>query len=99
MSAGFGARVAIAEERYFGGTCVNVGCVPKKLFVYGSQFSEELQDASAYGWTVNNTGFDWSTLRDNKTKEIKRLNNIYFNLLTAAGVEQSPAARFAYGSC
>lgn len=87
MSAGFGARVAIAEERYFGGTCVNVGCVPKKLFVYGSQFSEELQDASAYGWTVNNTGFDWSTLRDNKTKEIKRLNNIYFNLLTAAGVE------------
>lgn len=87
MSAGFGARVAIAEERYFGGTCVNVGCVPKKLFVYGSQFSEEFQDASAYGWAVNNTGFDWSTLRDNKTKEIKRLNNIYANLLTAAGVE------------
>lgn len=87
MSAGFGARVAIAEERYFGGTCVNVGCVPKKLFVYGSQFSEEFQDASAYGWLVNNTGFDWSTLRDNKTKEIKRLNNIYVNLLTAAGVE------------
>jgi len=87
MSAGFGARVAIAEERYFGGTCVNVGCVPKKLFVYGSQFSEEFQDASAYGWSVNNAGFDWSTLRDNKTKEIKRLNNIYVNLLNAAGVE------------
>lgn len=87
MSAGFGARVAIAEERYFGGTCVNVGCVPKKLFVYGSQFFEEFQNASVYGWSVNNTGFDWATLRDNKTKEIKRLNNIYVNLLTAAGVE------------
>lgn len=87
MSAGFGARVAIAEERYFGGTCVNVGCVPKKLFVYGSQFSEESQDASAFGWSVNNTGFNWSTLRDNKTKEIKRLNNIYVDLLTAAGVD------------
>ena len=87
MSAGLGARVAIAEERYFGGTCVNVGCVPKKLFVYSSQFSEEFQDASAYGWSVNNAGFDWSRLRDNKTKEIKRLNNIYVNLLTAAGVE------------
>lgn len=87
MSAGFGARVAIAEERYFGGTCVNVGCVPKKLFVYSSQFSEEFQDASAFGWSVNNTGFDWPTLRDNKTKEIKRLNSIYVNLLTTAGVE------------
>jgi glutathione reductase (NADPH) len=87
MSAGHGARVAIAESTYLGGTCVNVGCVPKKLFVYGSHFHEDFDDASAYGWTVAPAQFDWPTLRDNKSVEIQRLNGIYENMLNAAGVD------------
>ena len=87
VSASLGARVAIAEERYLGGTCVNVGCVPKKLFVYGSHFSEDFADSRKYGWSVEKPKFDWSTLRDNKTSEIQRLNNIYENLLRNADVE------------
>ncbi|MYA16946.1 MAG: glutathione-disulfide reductase [Gammaproteobacteria bacterium] len=87
MAAGLGARVAIAEERYLGGTCVNVGCVPKKLFVYGSHFAEDLDDARSYGWHAGDAGFDWPTLRDNKTREIQRLNGVYHALLDDAGVE------------
>lgn len=86
MSAGHGARVAVAEDTYLGGTCVNVGCVPKKLFVYGSHFAEEFEDAAAYGWTARHEPFDWPRLRDNKTREIERLNGIYRNLLENAGV-------------
>ena len=86
MSAAQGARVAVAESTYLGGTCVNVGCVPKKLFVYGSHFLEDFEDASAYGWTVHADGFHWPTLRDNKTAEIERLNGIYRTLLANAGV-------------
>lgn len=87
MAAEFGAKVGIAEEKHLGGTCVNVGCVPKKLFVYGSHFAEEFADAAAYGWSVKGTEFQWSLLRDNKTKEISRLNGIYEDLLTKSGVE------------
>ena len=87
MSAAYGARVAVAESTYLGGTCVNVGCVPKKLFVYGSHFHEEFEDAAAYGWTVRADKFDWPTLRDNKSAEIERLNGIYRNLLANAGVD------------
>ena len=87
MAAGFGARVAVAEERYLGGTCVNVGCVPKKLFVYGSHFAEDFDDARSYGWHAGKAGFDWPTLRDNKTREIERLNGVYHDLLNGAGVE------------
>ncbi|MDE0193746.1 MAG: glutathione-disulfide reductase [Gammaproteobacteria bacterium] len=87
VAAGFGARVAIAEERYLGGTCVNVGCVPKKLFVYGAHFAEDFDDAGAYGWDVGGADFHWPTLRDNKTREIERLNGIYHGLLDGAGVE------------
>ncbi len=87
MSARYGARVAIAESRYLGGTCVNVGCVPKKLFVYGSHYSEDFEDARRYGWTTATAKFDWPTLRDNKTREIERLNGVYRNLLDGAGVE------------
>ena len=95
MAADHGARVGIAEEKHLGGTCVNVGCVPKKLFVYGSHFAEEFADAMAYGWSIANTGFKWSVLRDNKTKEITRLNGIYENLLTKSDVEIfSSRARF-----
>ncbi len=87
MAASYGARVAVAESTYLGGTCVNVGCVPKKLFVYGSHFHEDFDDAAAYGWQVRAEGFDWPTLRDNKTAEIERLNGIYGNLLGGAGVD------------
>ncbi len=87
MSAAYGARVAIAEERYLGGTCVNVGCVPKKLFVYGAHFAEDFEDAAGFGWHGAAPGFDWPVLRDNKTREIERLNGIYRSLLTGPGVE------------
>jgi glutathione reductase (NADPH) len=86
MSAAQGARVAVAESTYLGGTCVNVGCVPKKLFVYGSHFHEDFEDAQAYGWTAHADGFHWPTLRDNKTSEIERLNGIYRTMLANAGV-------------
>ena len=87
FAASFGAKVAAAEDRYMGGTCVNVGCIPKKLFVYASHFAHDLEDAAAYGWTVGETTFDWPTLRDNKDKEITRLNGIYENMLGNAGVD------------
>ena len=58
MSASYGAKVAVAESMFLGGTCVNVGCVPKKLFVYGSHFHEEFQDAKNYGWDVPSSSFD-----------------------------------------
>jgi glutathione reductase (NADPH) len=87
LSASFGARVAIAEERHLGGTCVNVGCIPKKLFVYASAFQEEMHEASAgYGWTIGEARFDWSTLVANKDREIARLNGVYGRLLDDAGV-------------
>ncbi|MEZ4293093.1 MAG: glutathione-disulfide reductase [Myxococcota bacterium] len=81
----------MAEDRDLGGTCVNVGCVPKKLFVYASHFRDELADMTAgYGWSVEGVGFDWPTLRDNKTREIERLNGIYAGLLEDAGVTHVP---------
>lgn len=86
MSAGYGARVAVAEERYLGGTCVNVGCIPKKLLVYGSHFADDFEDAHGFGWTVGETRFDWPTLIRNKDAEIERLNRIYRSLLERAGV-------------
>lgn len=87
MAASYGARVAVAEERYYGGTCVNVGCVPKKLFVYASHFSEDFRDATGYGWSVGQTNFDWQTLIANKNAEIERLNDIYERLLDMASVK------------
>jgi len=87
MSAQYGAKVIVAEEQYLGGTCVNVGCVPKKLFVYASAFAEEFRTAAGFGWTLPPQSFDWPTLRDNKTREIERLNGIYRNLLKQSGVE------------
>lgn len=87
MAAGFGARVAVAEDRYLGGTCVNVGCVPKKLYVYAAEFGKAFKDARNFGWNVGNGGapaFDWATLRDNKKAEISRLNAIYGDLLAGA---------------
>ena len=87
MAAGHGASVAIVEDLYFGGTCVNVGCVPKKLYVYASQFSESFSGAAGFGWQLGaQPTFDWPTLVGNKTKEISRLQNVYDNLLQKSGV-------------
>lgn len=86
FAAGFGARVAVAESRYLGGTCVNVGCVPKKMLVYGAHFSEDFEQAQGYGWNLGEAGFDWPTLIANKNREIQRLNGIYRNLLVNSGV-------------
>jgi glutathione reductase (NADPH) len=85
MAASFGAKVAVAEERYLGGTCVNVGCVPKKLFSYAAHFSADFADAAGFGWQVGEAHFDWPTLLVNKNREIERLNGIYERLLTNAG--------------
>ncbi|MCS3468800.1 glutathione reductase (NADPH) [Pseudomonas sp. JUb42] len=86
FAAGFGARVAVVESRYLGGTCVNVGCVPKKLLVYGAHFAEEFEQAKSFGWTPGEAEFDWATLIANKNQEIERLNGIYRNLLVNSGV-------------
>jgi glutathione reductase (NADPH) len=88
LAASFGARVAVAEERFLGGTCVNVGCIPKKLLVYASAFRDELAEAEeGYGWSLDGVGFDWSRLIANKNREIARLNGVYQSLLDGAGVE------------
>ncbi len=84
MAASFGARVAIAEDRYMGGTCVNVGCVPKKLYVYASEFGKAFEDAQGFGWDSSKPAFNWATLRDNKKTEISRLNAIYRKMLKGA---------------
>ncbi len=86
MAAGYGARVAVAEEARLGGTCVNVGCIPKKLLVYGAAFRKQLKLSGAYGWKTSLEGFDWSTLIQNKDKEIARLNGLYGRILDRAGV-------------
>lgn len=87
VAASKGYKVAVAEGSALGGTCVNIGCVPKKLFVYGSEFGHGFDEAAGFGWSHQGVEFNWSVLRDNKTKEIERLNGIYGNLLSNAGVE------------
>ncbi|MDH0894746.1 MULTISPECIES: glutathione-disulfide reductase [unclassified Pseudomonas] len=86
FAAGFGARVAVAESRYLGGTCVNVGCVPKKLLVHGAHYAEDFEQAAGFGWSAGEPTFDWPTLIANKNREIQRLNGIYRNLLVNSGV-------------
>jgi glutathione reductase (NADPH) len=87
LAASEGLRVAIAEEHRFGGTCVIRGCVPKKLFVYASQFPEHFEDAAGYGWTVGKADFDWPTLIRNKDREIARLEGVYRRGLETAGAD------------
>lgn len=86
MAAQLGVKVAIAEDHYLGGTCVNVGCVPKKLLVYASHFDEVFRDAAGYGWDIGGPVFDWPTLIANKNREIERLNGVYGRLLEQAKV-------------
>jgi glutathione reductase (NADPH) len=85
LVASMGRKVAIAEEYRYGGTCVIRGCVPKKLFVYASHFSEAFEDAAGYGWSVGKTSFDWKTLIANKDREIARLEGLYRKGLENAG--------------
>src|SRR6218665_3123869 len=86
MAATYGAKVAVSEEYRVGGTCVIRGCVPKKLFVYASRFSDMFEIAGTFGWTVE-AGFDWPTLVANKDKEIARLEAAYVSALEKPGVE------------
>src|SRR5664280_2032962 len=81
IAAAYGARVMIAEEYRVGGTCVIRGCVPKKLLVYASRFSEEFEDAAGYGWTVPEPTFHWPTLIANVNREVTRLESAYTNTL------------------
>ncbi len=87
IAAGYGARVAVAEEHRVGGTCVIRGCVPKKMLVYGAHFAEDLVDAKAFGWTIDAPKFDWAVLRDNVLKDVDRLNGAYTDTLTNNNVE------------
>ncbi|MFQ5698912.1 MAG: glutathione-disulfide reductase [Myxococcota bacterium] len=88
VSASLGARVAIAEDRYLGGTCVNVGCIPKKLLVYAAHYADDFEDSRSYGWSRPPATFDWPTLIAAKDREIERLNAVYARLLDQAGVER-----------
>jgi glutathione reductase (NADPH) len=87
MAAAYGAKVAIAEELYAGGTCVNVGCIPKKLYSMAAHYPADFADSQGFGWDVPVQNFDWNRLKGNKIKEILRLNGIYENLLAQSGVE------------
>ena len=90
IAASHGAKVAVAEEYRVGGTCVIRGCVPKKMFVYGAHFAEDLQDAKNFGWSVENCKFDWTVLRDNVLADVDRLNGLYTQTLENHKVEIVP---------
>jgi len=83
IAAGYGARVAVAEEFRVGGTCVIRGCVPKKLLVYGAHFAEDIDDAAMFGWDLPQKRFDWPTLRDNVLSEVSRIEGAYTETLTS----------------
>ncbi len=86
IAAGHGARVAVAEERFWGGTCVNVGCVPKKIMVNAAEYGAWAQDAAAFGWDIAAHGHDWARLAAARDAEVARLSGIYARLLAGAGV-------------
>jgi glutathione reductase (NADPH) len=87
MAAQRGARVMLAEAAALGGTCVNVGCIPKKLYSYAAAFADEFSDAAGFGWDLPVTSFDWQRLKRNRAQEIARLNGVYEQLLRSAGVQ------------
>jgi glutathione reductase (NADPH) len=87
MAAQYGARVALAEAAALGGTCVNVGCIPKKLYSYAAQYAEAFHEAAGFGWDLAPARLDWARLKANRAREISRLNGVYQQLLTDAGVE------------
>ena len=84
-----GARVALAESARMGGTCVNVGCIPKKLYSYAAHFSDDFAQARGYGWQLPGTPtLNWAALKAARAAEITRLNGIYENLMTSANVQR-----------
>jgi glutathione reductase (NADPH) len=85
MAAQRGARVAVAEDGALGGTCVNLGCIPKKLYSFASHYAESFEEAHGFGWNVGASSFDWQTLKARRAIEIGRLNAIYGELLEGAG--------------
>ncbi len=85
LAATRGARVAVAEDAALGGTCVNLGCIPKKLYSFAAHYADSFEEAHGFGWTVVPPAFDWATLKANRATEISRLNRIYGDLLTDAG--------------
>ena len=87
VAAQGGARVALAEEDRYGGTCVIRGCVPKKLMVFASEFPAAIEDAQSYGWTVHAGGFDWDAFKTKLHGELDRLEGVYRNILSSNGVE------------
>jgi glutathione reductase (NADPH) len=87
MAAGHGARVAIAENHRFGGTCVIRGCVPKKLLAYAAHYGEDFEDAAGFGWAAEKPGFSWARLIANKDREIARLSAIYRDVVSRAGAD------------
>ena len=98
VAANLGAKVAVAEERYFGGTCVNVGCVPKKLFSYAAHYKDHIEDAKGFGWSDSQGSFDWSILLKNKDNEINRLNSIYKSILEENRVKIYKCRATVHGS-
>ncbi|WP_298830317.1 glutathione-disulfide reductase [uncultured Piscinibacter sp.] len=86
MAAQRGARVAVAESAALGGTCVNLGCIPKKLYSYAAHFADAFEQSRGFGWTPGEASFDWAVLKANRAREISRLNGIYEKLLRDAGV-------------
>jgi glutathione reductase (NADPH) len=87
MAAQRGVRVALAEAADLGGTCVNVGCIPKKLYSYAAHYADAFEEARGFGWHVAKPKLDWAQLRANRAQEITRLNNVYLQLLDGAGVQ------------
>lgn len=87
LAAATGARVAVAEMSDLGGTCVNLGCVPKKILSYASHFADDFEDAVGFGWKAARPEFVWRTLIENKNREIARLNGIYGRILEGAGAK------------
>ena len=86
MAAQRGARVVVAEAAQLGGTCVNVGCIPKKLYSFAAHYADDFRDAAGFGWNVGQPQFDWATLRRNRAAEIARLNGVYASLLSKVQV-------------
>jgi len=87
MAAQRGARVAVAEAAPLGGTCVNLGCIPKKLYSYAAHYADAFEESRGFGWAIADAPrFDWATLKANRAREIARLNGIYADLLNGAGV-------------
>ena len=86
MAAQRGARVAVAEDAPLGGTCVNLGCIPKKLYSFAAHYAEAFEESHGFGWSAAKPTLDWALLKANRAREITRLNGVYDKLLADAGV-------------